>query len=57
MKEAGEELSRSTSALFWSALAAGMSMGFSVLAEAAIKHALPDATWATLVTKPVRKAT
>jgi formate-nitrite transporter family protein len=51
MKEAHEELSRSSMALFWSALAAGGAMGFSVLAEATLQARLPQAPWAELVSK------
>jgi formate-nitrite transporter family protein len=49
--EGNDELKRSTSALFWSAFAAGLSMGFSMVAEALIQHALPDAPWRPLVSK------
>jgi formate/nitrite transporter FocA (FNT family) len=49
--EGEEELERAPSALAWSALAAGLSMGFSLVAEAAIRHALPDAPWRPLVSK------
>lgn len=46
-----EELKRSTSALAWSALAAGLAMGFSLVAEGVLKSHLPDAEWTPLVTK------
>ena len=36
-------------ALAWSGLAAGLSMGFSLLAEAALYAGLPDASWRPLV--------
>lgn len=50
VKEEGEaELARPSSSLFWSGLVAGVSMGFSVLALAAIRRFLPDAAWAPLV--------
>ena len=50
VKEEGEaELARPNSALFWSGLVAGVSMGFSVLALSAIRRFLPDAEWAPLV--------
>jgi formate/nitrite transporter FocA (FNT family) len=49
--EGMEELSRPTSALAWSAVAGGLSMGFSLIAEAALHAALPDAPWRPLVTK------
>ncbi len=50
-KEGEEELQRSTSALGWSGLAAGLSMGFSFVVEALIYSALPDAPWRPLVSK------
>lgn len=49
--EADGELARSSRALFWSGLAAGLSMGFSLVAEALLRAALPAAPWRTLVTK------
>lgn len=52
IKEEGEdELSRSTGALFWSGLAAGLSMGFSFLAEGLLRSHLPEAEWRPLVAK------
>src|SRR3954465_15155562 len=51
MQEADEELDRSSSALFWSALAAGLSMGFSMVAEALMRHYLPQGNWTSLVSK------
>ena len=50
-KEGEDELSRSTSALAWSGLAAGMSMGFSFVAEGLLRAALPDTPWRPLVVK------
>lgn len=50
-QEGQEELQRSTSALIWSGLAAGLSMGFSYLAEALLQSRLPDTDWRTLITK------
>lgn len=50
-KEGEEELQRNTSALAWSGLAAGMSMGFSFATEGLLRAALPDAPWRPLVTK------
>ena len=44
-----EELKRRSSALAWSGLAAGMSMGFSFLALVLIQSALPEAPWRRLV--------
>lgn len=51
LKEADEELGRSSSALFWSGLAAGLAMAFSFIAEGVLKHGLPDTRWAPLVVK------
>jgi formate/nitrite transporter FocA (FNT family) len=51
-EEANDELSRTSSALFFSGLAAGLCMGFSLFSEAIIKAHLPHgATWAPLVSK------
>ena len=49
--EGREELKRSSSALAWSGLAAGLSMGFSLVAEGLLHKALPDAPWRPLITK------
>lgn len=49
LKEADEELERPTQALFWSGLAAGLSMGFSMVGEGVLRHHLPDAEWTPLV--------
>ena len=43
------ELARSIPALWWSALAAGLSIGFSVLAQALLKAYLPDMPGAALI--------
>src|SRR5690349_23601617 len=51
LKEGEEELSRPSSALFWSGLAAGLSMGFSMIAEGLLATYLPDAPWRPLVSK------
>lgn len=52
VREEGEfEMSRSVSALAWSGLAAGLSMGFSLVAEGLLKHHLPDTTWRPLISK------
>lgn len=48
-REGDKELERSTAALFWSGLAAGLSMGFSGLGEALLHAHLPDAPWRPLV--------
>lgn len=45
-----EELNRSASALAWSGLAAGMSMGFSFVGQALLQSHLPDVEWRPLVT-------
>ncbi len=46
-----DELKRPSSALAWSGLAAGLSMGFSLVAEGLLHEALPDAPWRPLITK------
>jgi formate/nitrite transporter FocA (FNT family) len=51
VKEADEELERPSAALFWSGIAAGLSMGFSFIAEAVLRHHLPEAKWTPLVVK------
>ena len=52
VREEGEfELSRSVSALAWSGLAAGLSMGFSMVSEGLLQNHLPDAPWRPLVSK------
>jgi len=51
LKEGEEELERSSSALFWSGLAAGLSMGFSMIAEGLLQAYLPDEHWRPLVAK------
>jgi formate/nitrite transporter FocA (FNT family) len=47
--EGEQELARPSSALAWSGLAAGLSMGLSFLTMAVFRSALPDAPWAKLV--------
>ncbi len=44
-----EEMSRPGTSLWWSGLAAGLSMSFSLLAEAILRLHLPDADWSKLV--------
>jgi formate/nitrite transporter FocA (FNT family) len=51
LAEGEEELSRPSPALFWSGIAAGLSMGFSLVAEALLTTYLPEARWSRLVTK------
>ncbi len=46
-----EELHRPVSALAWSGLAAGMSMGFSLVAMALFRAYLPDRSWRPLVVR------
>ncbi|WP_442874030.1 formate/nitrite transporter family protein, partial [Aurantimonas sp. C2-4-R8] len=48
-QEGEDELSRPTSSLWWSGLAAGLSIGFSVFAQAAIRANLPDTDWRPLI--------
>jgi len=50
-REGEEELKRSTAALAWSGLAAGLAMGFSLVSEGLLKAHLPDAAWTPLVAK------
>ena len=49
--EGEEELERPAIALAWSALAAGLSMGFSLIAESALTSYLPDAPWRPLIAR------
>ncbi|WP_223648979.1 formate/nitrite transporter family protein [Hymenobacter psoromatis] len=49
VSEGTEELKRSSAALFWSGLAAGLSMSFSMVAEGLLMRYLPNATWQPLV--------
>lgn len=49
--EAEDELSRPGSALFFSGLAAGLSMGFSMMVEGLLQSRLPDTAWRPLVSK------
>ncbi|MGI8955300.1 MAG: formate/nitrite transporter family protein [Chthoniobacterales bacterium] len=50
-KEGQDELERTNSALAWSGLAAGLSMGFSLMSESLLQSHLPDAPWRLLITK------
>lgn len=50
-REGLRELERSTGALAWSGLAAGLSMGFSFLVEGLLQSHLPDAGWRPLIAK------
>jgi formate-nitrite transporter family protein len=44
-----EEMARPATSLWWSGVAAGLSMGFSLLAQAILHVHLPDAPWRPLV--------
>jgi formate/nitrite transporter FocA (FNT family) len=48
-REGEDELRRTVSALAWSGLAAGLSMGFSLVAMGLLRSRLPDAPWRPLV--------
>lgn len=50
-RQGDEELKRSTAALAWSGLAAGLAMGFSLVGEGLLRSRLPAADWAPLVAK------
>jgi formate/nitrite transporter FocA (FNT family) len=50
-REGEEELERSSSGLAWSGLAAGLSMGFSFIAEGLLRNHIPDAPWRPLIAK------
>lgn len=50
-REGEHELRRGNRELAWSGLAAGLSMGFSFLAEALLRSHLPEARWTATVTK------
>jgi len=50
-REGEEELQRPSSALAWSGLAAGLSMGFSLVAEGLLADHLPDRPWTPLISK------
>src|SRR4051812_45631588 len=50
-REGEDELSRNTVGLLWSGLAAGLSMGFSLMTEGLLRAHLPDTEWRPLVAK------
>lgn len=50
-REGRDELERRTSALAWSGLAAGLSMGFSLAGEGLLRASLPDTLWRPAVSK------
>lgn len=49
--EGEEELNRYWGAIGWSGLAAGISMGLSMVAEGVLRRYLPEAPWTPLVSK------
>jgi formate/nitrite transporter FocA (FNT family) len=49
--EGEDELERSTAALAWSGVAAGLSMGFSLVSEGLLRSRLPDEPWRPLISK------
>ncbi len=50
-REGEAELKRSTTALAWSGLAAGLTMGFSLMLEGVLESHLPDKPWRPLLSK------
>ena len=50
-REGEKELARPAQALAWSGLAAGLSMGFILVAEGLLRSHLPEAPWRPLVAK------
>lgn len=50
-REGEEELQRTVSSLAWSALAAGLSLGFSFITEGLLMAHLPDQLWRPLISK------
>ena len=50
-RQGDQELARPTEALAWSGFAAGLSMGFSFLAEALLTAYLPHEPWRILITR------
>jgi formate/nitrite transporter FocA (FNT family) len=50
-REGEDQLRRPAAALAWSAFAAGLSMGFSFIAEAMLRSRLPDAPWRPLIAR------
>jgi len=50
-REGEEEFKRTSAALAWSGLAAGLSMGFSLVGEALLAAQLPHAAWTLLISK------
>jgi len=50
-QDGDDTLQRSTAELAWSGVAAGLSMGLSLVAEGMLRMHLPDAPWTPLVSK------
>jgi formate/nitrite transporter FocA (FNT family) len=50
-REGDDELRRAATALAWSAFAAGLSMGFSFVAEALLTTYLPNQPWVPLISR------
>jgi formate/nitrite transporter FocA (FNT family) len=50
-REGEHELKRDSGALAWSGLAAGLSMGFSIVTQALLRVHLPNAPWAILISR------
>jgi formate-nitrite transporter family protein len=48
-EEGREQMERPDVSLWWSGFAAGLSISFSLLSQAILKHSLPDALWTSLV--------
>jgi formate/nitrite transporter FocA (FNT family) len=48
-KHGDEEMDRPAFSLWWSGLAAGLGISFSVLAQAILQHHLPDTEWRPLI--------
>jgi formate/nitrite transporter FocA (FNT family) len=49
-REGEEEMDRPATSLWWSGMAAGLSISFSLIAEGVLQAGLPDAPWRPLVT-------
>ncbi|HEX3809530.1 MAG TPA: formate/nitrite transporter family protein [Rhizomicrobium sp.] len=49
-REGQEEMERPSVSLWWSGFAAGLSISFSLLAQAILSQALPTTTWTPLIT-------
>src|SRR5690242_12821106 len=48
-KRGDEEMERPATSLWWSGVAAGLSISFSLLSQAILELRLPDASWTHLV--------